>query len=92
MRVKSQVRNLKYMYIKQETLQGPVVPRPISVNPGLNFNPGFFFYCSKVFSRVISSLLFRASNHQIVGINNKTEFASQAFIPEITFCTNRGLT
>ena len=26
--------------------QGPVVRRPISANPGLNFNPGFFFFCS----------------------------------------------
>ena len=23
--------------------QGPVVKRPVSANPGLNFNPGFFF-------------------------------------------------
>ena len=23
---------------------GPVVRRPISANPGLNFNPGFFFF------------------------------------------------
>ena len=72
--------------------QGPAVRRPISANPGLNFNPGFFFFCSKVFSRVISSLLFRASNHQFVGRKNKTEFASQAFISEIKFRTNRGLT
>ena len=71
--------------------QGPVVRRPISANPGLNFNPGFFFFCSKVFSQVISSLFFRASNHQIVGRKNKTEFASQAFISEIKFRTNRGL-
>ena len=72
--------------------QGPAVRRPISANPGLNFNPGFFFFCSKVFSRVISSLLFRASNHQFVGRKNKTEFASQAFKSEIKFRTNRGLT
>ena len=51
---------------------GPVV----GVNPGLNLNLGFFFFfCSKVFSRIIFSILFRASNHQIVGKNNKTEFA-----------------
>ena len=72
--------------------QGPVVRRPISANPGLNFNPGFFFFCSKIFSRVISSLLFGASNHQFVGTKNKTEFASSAFISEIKFRTNRGLT
>ena len=31
-------------------LQGPVVQRPISANPGLNLNLGFFFFCSKAFS------------------------------------------
>ena len=31
-------------------LQGPVVQRPISANPGLNFKPGFLFFCSKAFS------------------------------------------
>ena len=45
---------------------GPVVRRPISVNPGLNFNPGFFFFCSKTISRIIFSSLFIESNHQIV--------------------------
>ena len=73
-------------------IQGPDVRRSISANQGLNFNPGFFSFCSKAFSRTVSSLLFRASNHQIVGKKNKTEFAPQAFIPEIKFRTNPGLT
>ena len=47
------------------TTQGPVVRRPISANPGLNFNPGFFFLCSKAFSRIFFSLLFRVSNHHL---------------------------
>ena len=59
-----------YAYIGQRTstadiIQGPVVGRPISANLGLNFNPGFFFFCSKAFSRIIFSLLFRASHHQL---------------------------
>ena len=29
--------------------------RPISANPRFNFNPGFFFFRSKVFSRISSS-------------------------------------
>ena len=33
---------------------GSVVQRPISANPGLNFTAGFFFFCSKAFSRIIS--------------------------------------
>ena len=30
----------------------------------LALKPGFFFLCSKAFSRVISPVIFRASNHQ----------------------------
>ena len=45
----------------------PVVQRLIAANPGLNFNLGFFFFCPKAFSQIIFSLLFTASNHQIVG-------------------------
>ena len=57
------------------TKQGPVVRRPISANPGLNFNLGFYFFCSKAFFRIIFSILFRASNHQIVDKKNKTKLA-----------------
>ena len=45
---------------------GPVVRTPVRANPGLNFNPGFFFFLSKALSRIIFSLLCRVSNHQIV--------------------------
>ena len=57
------------------SLQGPVVRKPISANPGLNFSPGFYFFCSKFFLRVIFSIPLRLSNHQIVDKNDKTEFA-----------------
>ena len=50
--------------------QGPVVRTPVSTNPGLNFNPAFFFLLSKALSRIIFGILFRVSNHQIVGIKN----------------------
>ena len=46
--------------------QGSVVRRTISANPGLNFNLGFSLFCSKALSRIIFSILFRASHHQIV--------------------------
>ena len=36
----------------------------------LNFNPGFFFFLSKALSWIIFSILFRVSNHQIVGKEN----------------------
>ena len=71
---------------------GRVVRRPISANPGLNFNPRSFSFVQKYFPQIISSLLFRASNHQVVGKKNKTKFASQAFISEIKFRANPGLT
>ena len=70
--------------------QGPVVRRPISANPGLNFKLGLFFFCSKAFYRIIFSILFRASNHQIAGKKNKTEFAFLAFISEFKFRPNHG--
>ena len=37
------------------------------------FNPGFFFLYSKAFSQIISSVIFRASNHQLVDKRIKTE-------------------
>ena len=36
----------------------------------LALNPGFFFLCSKAFSRIIFSVIFRASNHQLVDKKN----------------------
>ena len=36
----------------------------------LALNPGFSFLCSKVFSRIIFSVIFRASNHQLVDKKN----------------------
>ena len=50
--------------------QGLVDRRPISANPGLNFNPGLFFFSSKAFSRTIFSIIFRVANHQIVDKKN----------------------
>ena len=44
---------------------GPVVRRPISINPGLNFNPCPFYFSSKAFSQTIFSILFRVANRQI---------------------------
>ena len=50
--------------------QVPVVRRPISDNPGLNFNSGLFFFPSRAFSRTIFSILFTVANHQIVDKKN----------------------
>ena len=40
-----------YVFVSSFTVVhlDPVVRRPISANPGLNFNPGLFFFSSKHF-------------------------------------------
>ena len=40
------------------------------LNPGLNLTPGFFFLCSKAFSRIIFSVILRASKDQLVDKKN----------------------
>ena len=52
---------------------GPVVRRPISANPGLT--QVSISFVQKHFFRIILSILFTASNHQIVDQKDKTEFA-----------------
>ena len=52
-----------------------VVRTPVSTNPGLNFNPRFFFYLSKSLSGITFFILFRVSNHEIVRKENYTEIA-----------------
>ena len=49
---------------------GRVVRRLVSANPGLNFNPGLFFFSSKAFSLKIFCILFRVANRQIVDKKN----------------------
>ena len=51
---------------------GLVVQRPISINPRLNFNPGFFMYLFKSLFRII---LVRASNNQFVDKKNCIYFS-----------------
>ena len=48
-----------HCFLYHSVLQGPLVRRPISANPGLNLNPGFFFFCSKT-SRKNFPTVFRA--------------------------------
>ena len=61
--------NKKIDYVKI-IVQGRVVQRPVSANPGLNFNPDLFFFSSKAFSQKIFSILLRVTNHQIVDKKN----------------------
>ena len=44
------------------TYQGPVVRTPVSANPGLYFNPGFFIFLSKALSRIIFSIFLAYPN------------------------------
>ena len=54
--------------------QGPVVRRRISANTGFNFNLDFFTPLFESLFGIISSILYRASNHQILIKKNYTEF------------------
>ena len=47
---------------KKKRNLGPVVRRPISVNPGLNFNLGSSLFCLKEFSWINFSIVFGASS------------------------------
>ena len=71
--------------------QGPVVRTPVSANPGLILIRGSFSFYQKHSLRIIFSVLFRVSSHQIVGKENLTEFGFEALISEFKFPTNPGL-
>ena len=74
--------------VAQVRVQGPVVRKPISVNPRLNFNPSFFFFLSKALPRKIFSILFRVSYHQILGIEIKLNLLSKFWCPNSNFALN----
>ena len=56
-----------WMYVLSAAIGGliSVVQRPISSNPGLNFNPAFFISLFKSLLGKIFTILFRTSNDQI---------------------------
>ena len=53
-------------FLSLVNVRGPVIWKPISAEPRLNFNSAFFFFWSKAFFRIILSIPLRASNHQII--------------------------
>ena len=56
-----------------QKVQGPVVRRPISANPGLNFNLRFFIPSLKSLFGKIFSVLFKASSSHTLNKKNSTE-------------------
>ena len=66
-------------------IQGPVVLRLISANPGLNFNLRFFIPLLKSLFGKIFSVLFKASSSHTLNKKNSTEFSCKAFRSEIGF-------
>ena len=52
----------------------------LALNPGFNFNLGFFFFYLTTFYWIIFSTLYRASSHQIVDGKNLPEFVFLAFL------------
>ena len=66
----------------------PAVRRLISADPRLNFNLDFFIPLFKCLFRIVSGVLFRASNNHILDKKNLTEFSFKAIRSEISFHTN----
>ena len=62
-----------YLWLKAEQILATRVPRMLNSNlvkvvrTPVSANPGFFFFLSKALSRIIFYIIFRVSNHQIVG-------------------------
>ena len=77
--------------IIQTRVQGSVVWRPISANPSLNLNQAFFISMFKCLFWIILSVLFRASNNQILDKKNNITFSFKASRNEVRFHTNPGL-
>ena len=63
MRTRPQSITFNYLLISNRNevkFRAHLLEGRLALNPGLNFNPGFFLFCSKAFSRIISSIFFRA--------------------------------
>ena len=71
---------------------GLVVWKPISTNPRLNFNPGFYINLYKRLLGIIFAILFRASNNRILDKKDNTDFfVKYTFTSEIRSHINPGL-
>ena len=73
-----QVNHIKTELVKCR-LQSPVVQRPISAGPGLNFNAGFYISFFQNLLEKIFPILFRTSNDQIASKKILTEFSFKLF-------------
>ena len=65
------IRLTETNFSREFEILGPVDRTPVSTHPGLNnILTRISFFSSKVLSRIISSVLFRVSSHQMVGKEN----------------------
>ena len=71
------VCELIFLYFPFSVVQRPIIF--FSANPGLNFNPGLSFFCSKAFCPTIYSILFRVSSHQILDKKSSAKFSFFSF-------------
>ena len=69
----------------QTRVQGPVFWRPINANPRLNLNQEFFISLFKCLFWIILSVLFRASNNQILDKKNYIKFSFEVSKTKIRF-------
>ena len=88
---KTDVSSITYFFQSNKdngAVLGPVVRRPISANPGLNFSLGLFIPLLKILFGVVFNVIFKASNRHILDKKNLTEFSFKAFRSEIRFHSN----
>ena len=71
--------------------KGPVVRKPISANPGLNFAQGFWFSCLKALLLLIISDSLKAAKAKLLCENNLLESASLWIKSDFKNRTNPGL-
>ena len=69
----------------QTRVQGPVFWRLISANPRSNLNQEFFISLFKCLFWIILSVLFRASNNQILDKKNYIKFSFEVSKTKIRF-------
>ena len=70
--------------------RAPVVRRPISANPKLNFNLGLFIPLFKSLFGIVSCLLFIASYNHILDKKNSTEFSFKLSDLKLNFTLTLG--
>ena len=83
-----QLQDVQEVYLDDLRNRAQLFEGRLPLNPMLNFNLGLFIPLFKSLFGIISCLIFRASNNNILDKKNSTEFSFKAIRSEIRFHTN----